>query len=105
MIYTLFVGVDSLAKGDVISGVTDLDSTRGRVLLAEPSFFRFFSDAVEDVLAFRVTPRYWSSTSSVGVVLRDPGVPRFMLPLLMVPLPLLVRLCSSNTAAWRGWCG
>ncbi len=91
----------SLASGDVISGVTERGSTVGRFCdLIDPdeSFFLLLSDALDAVLAFRVTPS--SSISIVGVGLRD-DVPD-ILP--RRTLLLRVRLCSRSIAVCRG-CG
>ena len=70
------------------------------------SFFRLFSDALEAVLALRVIKLASSPSASgvgvgvgVGVGLRDPAVVD-MLPRRV--LLLLARLCSPNTAEWRG---
>lgn len=95
----------SLANGDGFSGVTDLDSTLGLVFVAEPGgakvFFLLAFSGVRLELPFLVSPGSSSSPlgDGVGVVLRK-ALP-FMLPLLV--LLLLVRLCSLDTAAARGW--
>lgn len=46
-------GVLSLPSGDGDSGVTDLESTRGRLLAPAASFLRFLSDASDAELALR----------------------------------------------------
>ena len=93
-----------MANGDGFSGVTDLDSTFGRVFVAEPGgasvFFLLTFSGVRLELPFLASPGSSCSPlgDGVGVVLRK-ALP-FMLPLLL--LLLLLRRYSLDTAAARG---